>query len=141
MTQDVAAELIRQEETIKDYCFRLGIVYQDTVSRHHGYDYVLTKNGRQAIAEVKCRNISRFQNKDYMTSAHKVHGLMSYSKLFGVPALLIVRFIDDLGVWEIPCEDLMSHGVRFFIFARANERAEPCLQIPLSLFKFMGLQK
>lgn len=133
-------DLINQEAVIKDYCSRYGLTYQDTVSRHFGYDYILEdRQGKQAIAEVKCRTISKDQYPNYMTSAHKVHCLGSYSKLMGVQALLIVRFIDELAVWFVPQEPLAQRGIKFFMFKRTGEPAEPCVQIPLKHFTFIGL--
>ena len=82
-----------------------------------------------AFVEVKCRTITRCRFPTYLISLHKLNELSFLSAFSGIPAVIVVKWSDEIGWWTVPksledCEVIMGG---------TNKRNDPQDQEPVAL--------
>ena len=109
--------------------------------RSYRADYALSREGKiVAWVEVKCRSNSREQYPTYMLSLGKEMALLDLARHTGCPAILVVRWTDQMGYVTLPVE-----GAHVMMGGRKDRGdsadIEPTIHIPTSAFKPMPYTK
>lgn len=98
-------------------------------------DYALSRQGEiVAWVEVKCRSNPKAQYPTYMLSLGKEMALLDLARHTGCPAILVVKWTDQMGYATLPVE-----GEKVMMGGRKDRGdsadIEPTVHIPIAAFK------
>lgn len=125
-------EDLNREEAVADELAKHFNSTYEKLPDHFTADIILTKpNGKQAVVEIKCRNVKARKYRTYIIAKQKYDRMMELKEKYGT-AILCVRWTDAIGYVKLPQEHKLVMGGRY---DRNDPKDwEPMVEFPISRF-------